>query len=129
VAATDHGRCEAQGWRLRRDGTQFWADVVITAIYNDRHQLTGFGKVTRDVTAQRTVEEALRHSAGLTATNDLLRRQGVERQRRDAEVAEPSGRPRRSSGGRCLTGSRGRAATAGCGPTYSGTRVELRLSR
>ena len=48
------------------------------AIYNDRHQLTGFGKVTRDVTAQRTVEEALRHSAGLTATNDLLRRQAAE---------------------------------------------------
>ena len=55
-----NGRVEDEGWRLRRDGSRFWALVVITAIYDRKGKLTGFGKVTRDLTERREVEEQLR---------------------------------------------------------------------
>ncbi|NUR92907.1 MAG: PAS domain S-box protein, partial [Nonomuraea sp.] len=48
VAIAD-GRWEEEGWRVRKDGTRFWASVVITALYDDRGDLRGFGKVTRDL--------------------------------------------------------------------------------
>jgi PAS domain S-box-containing protein len=54
------GRVEDEGWRIRKDGTRFWAQVVITAIYNRKGDLTGFAKVTRDLTEQREAEERLR---------------------------------------------------------------------
>jgi diguanylate cyclase (GGDEF)-like protein/PAS domain S-box-containing protein len=47
------GRYEAEGWRLRKDGTSFWAHVVIDAVHDDDGQLIGFAKVTRDCTEQR----------------------------------------------------------------------------
>ncbi|MBV8792047.1 MAG: response regulator, partial [Pseudolabrys sp.] len=53
---------EAQGWRVRKDGTKFYANVVIDAIRNDEGELIGFGKITRDITAQREAELALEHS-------------------------------------------------------------------
>ena len=43
------GRVESLGWRLRKDGTPFWADVVITALHDEHGELVGFGKVTRDL--------------------------------------------------------------------------------
>jgi PAS domain S-box-containing protein len=55
VAAAE-GRCEAEGWRVRKDGTKFWAEVVITPIYNDSGKLSGFSKVTRDVSGRREAE-------------------------------------------------------------------------
>src|SRR5918998_2291863 len=45
--AEEEGRCEHEGWRVRQDGTQFWADVVITALRDGEGRLVGFGKVTR----------------------------------------------------------------------------------
>lgn len=51
--ARDSGRYEAEGWRLRKDGSRFWASVVIDAIRDDRGNLAGFAKVTRDVTEHR----------------------------------------------------------------------------
>ena len=51
--AAKEGRVEDEGWRVRKDGTRFWADVVITAIYADDGSLRGFSKVTRDLTEQR----------------------------------------------------------------------------
>jgi len=60
--ATEHGRFEDEGWRIRKDGTRFWANVVITALRDGHHQLLGFAKVTRDLTARRAAEEALRIS-------------------------------------------------------------------
>ncbi|MEV4314307.1 PAS domain S-box protein [Actinocrispum sp. NPDC049592] len=60
--AVAQGRLEDEGWRLRKDGTRFWANVVITALYDDSGQLCGFGKVTRDMTERRAAEEALRAS-------------------------------------------------------------------
>jgi PAS domain S-box-containing protein len=54
------GRVEDEGWRVRKDGTRFWADVVITALRDEKSQLRGFGKVTRDLTDKREAEEELR---------------------------------------------------------------------
>src|SRR5689334_3635344 len=56
------GRVEDVGWRVRKDGTRFWADVVLTAIHDDRGQLIGFLKVTRDLTRQKLADDQLRHS-------------------------------------------------------------------
>lgn len=57
--ATADGRAEDEGWRLRKDGSQFWANVVITALRDETGQLKGFSKVTRDVTERKKAEEAL----------------------------------------------------------------------
>ncbi|CAE6685379.1 PAS domain-containing hybrid sensor histidine kinase/response regulator [Paraburkholderia domus] len=56
------GRFEDEGWRVRKDGTTFWCNVVITAVRNKAGVLTGFAKITRDLTAQREYLEALRQS-------------------------------------------------------------------
>ena len=61
-AATQEGRFEAEGWRVRKDGTLFWANVVLDPIYDEQKNLIGFAKITRDITerkeAQKAVEEA-----------------------------------------------------------------------
>jgi PAS domain S-box-containing protein len=57
-----NGRVESSGWRVRKDGSRFWADVVITALHDDEGALIGFGKVTRDLTAEHELEESLRRS-------------------------------------------------------------------
>ncbi|WP_241509677.1 sensor domain-containing protein [Pseudomonas ovata] len=54
------GRFEAQGWRVRKDGSVFWADVVIDAVHDDQGELIGFAKITRDCTRQRQAELAQR---------------------------------------------------------------------
>jgi PAS domain S-box-containing protein len=56
IAAAE-GRVEDEGWRIRKDGTRFWADVVITAIHDKDGTLLGFCKVTRDLTERREAEE------------------------------------------------------------------------
>lgn len=61
-AARRDGRVEDEGWRIRRDGGRFWANVVITALLDENETLTGFSKVTRDVTERRRAEEALGHA-------------------------------------------------------------------
>ena len=59
------GSIEKNGWRLRKDGTRFWADVVLTAVYDDNGYLRGFSEVTRDVTERRRVDEELRERNAL----------------------------------------------------------------
>ena len=54
------GRFEDEGWRLRKDGSRFWANVVITAIRGDRGEILGFAKITRDLSERRMQEESLR---------------------------------------------------------------------
>ncbi|WP_105510747.1 PAS domain S-box protein [Paraburkholderia sp. BL21I4N1] len=56
------GRFEDEGWRVRKDGTMFWSNVVITAIRGEDGKVTGFAKITRDLSAQREYLEALRQS-------------------------------------------------------------------
>ncbi|PWT95839.1 MAG: hypothetical protein C5B53_10825 [Candidatus Melainabacteria bacterium] len=55
------GKYEEEGWRLRKDGSSFWASVVLTAIYEDQ-EFVGFAKVTRDLTERKQAEEALRQA-------------------------------------------------------------------
>lgn len=57
--ARQEGRFEAEGWRVRKDGTRFWASVVIDAIHDDTGELIGFAKVTRDITERRNAQESL----------------------------------------------------------------------
>ena len=56
------GRFEDEGWRIRKDGTRFWANVVITALHDPSGRLVGYAKVTRDLTERRIAEDALRES-------------------------------------------------------------------
>jgi PAS domain S-box-containing protein len=58
--AAREGRVEDEGWRVRKDGTRFWADVVITALRNEAGTLIGFSKVTRDLTQRQHAEEERR---------------------------------------------------------------------
>lgn len=70
VAAAE-GRFEDEGWRVRKDGTQFWANVVISAIKGDENRLLGFTKVTRDLTARREAEENARRLAEETTAREV----------------------------------------------------------
>ncbi|MFT4031679.1 MAG: PAS domain S-box protein [Siphonobacter sp.] len=60
--AIQTGQYEEEGWRVRKDGSRFWANVLITSVYNDTNELIGFAKITRDLTERRKSEEALRNS-------------------------------------------------------------------
>jgi len=61
ATAVREGRVESEGWRVRRDGTRFWADVVITALVDEGGRLIGFAKVTRDLTERlRAQQEQVR---------------------------------------------------------------------
>ena len=60
--AAETGRYEEEGWRVRKDGSTFWASVVITALRGPDGRLEGYAKVTRDLTEKRLREEALRQS-------------------------------------------------------------------
>ena len=60
--ATACGRFETEGWRIRKDGTEFWANVVITPLKDQTGNLRGFAKVTRDITERKRAEEALQAS-------------------------------------------------------------------
>lgn len=57
--AAEEGRFEAEGWRLRKDGTRFWASVVIDVIRDDSGRLLGFTKITRDLTERKNAQESL----------------------------------------------------------------------
>ena len=57
--ATERGQSEDEGWRIRKDGSRFWANVVVTALRNAKGSLQGFAKVTRDMTDRHGKEESL----------------------------------------------------------------------
>jgi PAS domain S-box-containing protein len=87
------GRFEDESWRMRKDGTRFWAHVVITPLRDQKGEVTGFAKVTRDLTAKRSLEEELRKShevlesrvhertAEVTKKNVALRKEIIDRER------------------------------------------------
>jgi PAS domain S-box-containing protein len=60
--ASKEGRFEAEGWRIRQDGSHFWASVVVEAIHDDSGEHVGFAKITRDLSERKQAEEALRNS-------------------------------------------------------------------
>jgi PAS domain S-box-containing protein len=72
--ASAEGRLEDEGWRIRKDGTRFWANVVITAMRSPDGELIGFAKVTRDLTQRREAELQAIEDAGRLATEEALRR-------------------------------------------------------
>jgi PAS domain S-box-containing protein len=86
--AITEGRLEDEGWRLRKDGTRFWANVVITALHDDHGTLRGFGKVTRDLTERRTAEHALAERRRLLG--HLVHAQELERRRIAWDVHDDS---------------------------------------
>ncbi len=68
--ASREGRFETEGWRIRKDGSRFWANVVIDPI-RDRGELVGFAKITRDITERRATEERLRHAQKMEAVGQF----------------------------------------------------------
>ncbi|WP_153797854.1 PAS domain-containing sensor histidine kinase, partial [Foetidibacter luteolus] len=73
-SATVNGTAVDEGWRVRKDGSLFWASVTITAIYDEKGNVTGFSKITRDLTSKRNAEKKLQESnEELAATNEELR--------------------------------------------------------
>jgi PAS domain S-box-containing protein len=90
--ASEIGRVEDEGWRVRKDGSVFWANVVITALRDEQGELVGFAKITRDLTERREAEqqaqwlvaeqaarqEAERHTEQLMQLNDELQQQQLE---------------------------------------------------
>jgi PAS domain S-box-containing protein len=68
--AAREGRLETEGWRVRKDGTRFWANVIIDAIHNDGH-LVGFAKITRDITERRAAEARLRQAQKMEAVGQF----------------------------------------------------------
>jgi PAS domain S-box-containing protein len=71
MTAARDGRLEAEGWRVRKDGSRFWANVVIDAVHDDTGELIGFAKITRDMTERRAVDEQLRQSQKMEAVGQL----------------------------------------------------------
>jgi PAS domain S-box-containing protein len=67
--AAEKGRYEDENWRVRKDGSRFWASVVITALRDDNGKLTAFSKITRDLTEPKRLEEEVKR-----AQQDLERR-------------------------------------------------------
>jgi PAS domain S-box-containing protein len=93
--AAREGHVEDEGWRVRKDGSQFWAWVTITAVRDESGTLIGFGKVTRDLTEQKLSEQALQDSQRRLEESEkslralslhLLRTQDEERRRIGREI-------------------------------------------
>ena len=76
--ATREGRVEDEGWRYRKDGSRFWANVIITALRDENGTLVGFAKVTRDLTERRRAEERAIEDARRVATAELANRAKTE---------------------------------------------------
>ncbi|MEH2701617.1 PAS domain S-box protein [Rhizobium johnstonii] len=62
ATAAEHGRFEGEGWRQRKDGSRFWAHVIIDPIRRPSGELIGYAKITRDLTERRAAEQAIRQS-------------------------------------------------------------------
>jgi PAS domain S-box-containing protein len=90
--ATAVGRFEDEGWRLRKDGSRFWANVIITALRDSSGNLRGFSKITRDTTEKMLALEALRNS------NQGLREEVARRTAAEAKLQDSERSLRRLSG-------------------------------
>ncbi len=82
------GRFEDEGWRLRKDGSRFWANVVITALRDSEGKLVGFGKVTRDLTDRREREQQARELAAESAARLAADQRRMEVERLNAQLEE-----------------------------------------
>ena len=75
-AALAGGRSFDQGWRVRKDGSSYWTEASLTPLFDGQGALTGYAKVTRDVTERRAAEERLRRSEGLLSEAQRIARLG-----------------------------------------------------
>jgi len=80
--ASREGRFEDEGWRIRKDGSRFWANVIITALRDEHNKLVGFGKVTRDFTDRMLAQRALDQA------NQDLKTEVLERKLAEQKLAE-----------------------------------------
>src|SRR5579871_695780 len=71
ATASTGGKYEGEGWRIRKDGTRFWASVVVHCIHDADGQLLGFAKITRDLTERRNADEQLRQAQKMEAIGQL----------------------------------------------------------
>ena len=71
ATAARTGKYESEGWRVRKDGSTFWANAVVNAIHDPEGRLLGFAKVTRDLTERRAAEERLRQAQKMEAVGQL----------------------------------------------------------
>jgi PAS domain S-box-containing protein len=71
ATARAKGKYETEGWRVRKDGSRFWAGVLIDAIHDSNGELIGFAKVTRDMTERRAIEEQLQQSQRMEAVGRM----------------------------------------------------------
>lgn len=105
--ARAEGRFEDEGWRVRKDKSLFWANVVITAVSDEQGRLRGFSKITRDLSERKRAEEKLRQSysllekrveertAELTCANEGLQSEIEDRKRTEQALRESEERYRR----------------------------------
>ena len=140
--AAREGRFEREGWRVRKDGTPFWANVVIDAIRDEQGKLIGFAKVTRDITEKREAQRALEAGAGgsVPVAEDGSGRP-ADRRRRARLQQSAHGGPRqllkllrkRLPDDPRLTGllenaiqgaQRGASLTSACSPSPAGTELK-----
>ena len=100
VVAEKEGRFEDEGWRIRKDGSRFWANVIITPVRNDSGKLLGFSKVTRDITERLLARRALEDSQVRLKESEknlrdlslhLLRTQDEERRNIGREIHDSLG--------------------------------------
>jgi PAS domain S-box-containing protein len=84
--AVEEGRVEDEGWRVRKDGSKFWADVVITPLLDNTGKLHAFSKVTRDISERKQAEDNLRSLSGR-----LLQIQDEERRRMARDLHDSAG--------------------------------------
>jgi PAS domain S-box-containing protein len=98
--ATKNGRLEDEGWRVRKDGSRFWANVIITPVRNSAGDLLGFTKVTRDVTERMVAQKSLEESKQRLQESEkslrdlslhLLRTQDEERRQIGREIHDSLG--------------------------------------
>jgi PAS domain S-box-containing protein len=84
-----HGRAIHEGWRLRKDRTKFWGSVTLTALHNEKGELIGFSKVTRDLTDKKMADDQLKSFAiELQSSNEALRKSEERFQKMIAEVQD-----------------------------------------
>ncbi len=102
--AAREGRFEDEGWRVRKDGSQFWANVVITALRDKDGKLRGFARVTRDITERKLSQEALQQAhdelekrveertAELIQANERLKQEIAEHEQTEAALRQSKAR-------------------------------------
>jgi hypothetical protein len=101
--APETDRVPDEGWRLRKNGSRFWSNVVMTAVRDESGKLLGFSKVTRDITALKNAEETIlranaeletrvaERSAELAQANRSLESELAQRQRAQEEIRQLNG--------------------------------------